>query len=109
MSMETAEDRLLMLETVGVPYMLGLEPLTLIPGKSKHLMADYHSPYNAEVQTYVFVTTEDEATRVGLTQSSIVIGVESGRQFTVVSVSPDETFWVVIEATWDSDNVVPMD
>lgn len=105
--METPEMRAEMLDMMGEVYLLAptATEFKMIAGKDTRAMADYHSPYDAEVQNFIFVTTEDEVTRVVLKNKSVFAGQTSGRTFTVLNVSPDETFWAVVTASWDSPNI----
>lgn len=107
--MESSSERELMLEAMGEQYQTlnTTVPITfrLIPGKSHHVMADYHSPYDAEVERYLFVTTEEEVAFASLKTNSKFKGLTTGREFTILNISPDETQWAVILATWDSPNI----
>ena len=108
MTFETAEMRELMLVTMHERYSLDLDPLAvvrLIPGKDHHLMADFHNPYDTEMQRYIFVTTEAEVLAHDLKPDVVLISPIGGRKFTIINLSPDETQWVVINASWDDANV----
>ena len=76
----------------------------LVPGKDTKLMADYHNPYDTELQRYKLITTEEEVAK-GLDNGVILHSENYNRNFKIINISPDETGWAVIQASWEGDNI----
>ncbi len=110
--METLEEKLLLLETLGDTLRVAVTDtegkVTLgatflgVPGNNTNFIADLGSPFDAQNLDYLYVTIKEEVQKAKLTTGSLFLS-DTGIEFKVLSMVPDATGWVTIRTSWEGD------